>query len=112
MFGFRKKNVDGFIDNVKDRRIGLLFLYVYSDGKYTILDVVNRHKSNVIFEVTEIFNDKILSKIRIDNKIYDPTRLSKNIIQFKVWVDNNEVHWLEPSTSVNRDNKLNEILDS
>lgn len=97
----------GFVDNVKNRRIGLIFLFVYSDGKYNIC---KQSEANVIFEVTEVFNDKTLSKIQINTVIFNKENRFNGMNQFNVWLPSSQVYWLEPSTPVARDNKLDELL--
>lgn len=97
----------GLIDGVKNKRIGLIFLYIYTDGKYTFCKQLD---ANTIFEVTEIFNDKTLSKVKVDTIIYNRDNRVSSMNQFNVWIPNTQVYWLEPSTPINRDNKLDELL--
>lgn len=111
----------GLIDNVKDRRIGLIYLK-HSDnydsyhmitipsfikvGKYGVSDY------NIILEVKEIFNDKELSKVEIIHIPYNTCDAGKKCLsKFNPWVESSIVYWLSPSIPIDRDNKLNEILN-
>lgn len=113
MWGSRSKiktEKIGLVDNVTDRREGLVFLlHDSSDDDYRITD----HKSNfnVIYEIREIYNDKVLSKVEIINIPYNRCARKDSVTQnFNPWIHSDRIHWLSPSTPIDRDNKLNEIL--
>jgi len=109
---FKRKVKDGLglSDKISDRREGLLFIqHDSSDDDYRVVDYKSNY--NVIYEVKEIYNDKILSKVEIINVPFNRC-LRKDAVtnNFNPWIDSTRVHWLSPSTPVDRDNKLNEIL--
>jgi|GEM_PF-3857324 len=104
---FFKKN--GFVDKVKDRRLGLIFIKQESYSYYIISRTgPNPQNYNMILEVKEIFNDKIYSKVDIVNIPFNSS--DKEIKNFNPWIDSSKIHWLSPSKPVDRDNKLSEIL--
>lgn len=96
-----------FIDSVEDRRIGLLYIYIDSQKRYVLTS--NKNNYNCILEVVELFNDKSLSKLKIVNVAY--TEKPVNNINFNPWVESDRVHWLSPSTPIDRDNKLKKLLN-
>ncbi len=111
--GFFDKKVDkniGLVDNVTNRREGLLFIqHDSSDDDYRITD--HKGNYNAIFEIKEIYNDKILSKVEIINVIFNRCARKDAVTNnFNPWIDSTRIHWLSPSTPIDRDNKLNEIL--
>ena len=98
----------GLVDNVTDRRVGLLFIEQgYSSH------ISNKDRCNVIIEVTEIYNDKVFSKIEVIKVAYNKSDMKDSAILKKLnpWIESIKIHWLSPSTPVDRNNKLNEILN-
>ena len=103
---FRKK---GFVDNLTNKRIGLLFLRKLSDRVY-----IDRSSYNTIVEVVEVYRDKTLSKIEAINVPFNSTDYSNSRIlkdrYLPVWTESENIYWLSPPIDVDRDNKLKEIL--
>ncbi len=107
MFGRNK----GLIDSVKDRRVGLLYLY----SNYSSLTIINPNSNssyNILAEVIEIYNDKLLSKIEITNLSFNSSEKNLKYVRknLNLWIKSSSIYWLEPSISVKRDNKLTDIL--
>ena len=109
----------GIVDSVsdKDRRIGIIFLKfsnTFSSDQYTIVEKSKNTNliHNVVMEVREVFNDKDFSKIEIIKISYNNSKFSNRKIRKSIdtWILSDKIHWLTPSTPVDRNNKLNEIL--
>ncbi len=111
---------NGFVDNIKDKRIGLLFLKIgYDTSTKPSITIItpnngNYGNYNVIIEVKEVYCDKLLSKIKVISTPFNKSDYSKGRIleskYFPVWTENKNIYWLSPPTDVDRDNKLKEIL--
>lgn len=102
----------GFIDGVKDRRKGLIYLNHSEFDSYSIIlkNDKDRLGNNTLLEVEEIFNDKTMSKVRIVNVAWTRCASKELLSKFNPWIDSDKIYWLSPSVQVDRDNKLNDIL--
>jgi len=106
---FFSKNI-GLIDGVKDRRVGILFIDKSYANTYYIR---NKDASyNIVIEVREIYNDKVFSKIEVIKIAFNKSdyKNSEVISKLNPWIESKNIYWLSPSTEVNRDNKINDIL--
>jgi len=109
------KNI-GLVDKVINKRVGILFLdigYSSISIKEQARVIKNQTNYNAIVEVMEIYNDKIFSKIQVINIAYNSSDKSNRYIsrRLKKWVESYDIHWLSPSVPIDRDNKLEELLD-
>lgn len=101
----------GLLDNVKNRRVGLLF--VNQDG-YGTPSIGHDKSFNSILEVEEVFNDKVFSKISVISVAYNNSSKSGSYIRRNInpWIKSDQIHWLSPIVEIDRDNKLNDLLNN
>lgn len=101
----------GLVDKVKNRRVGLLFV---NQGSYRTTSIGHENSFDVILEVEEIFNDKIFSKISVISVAYNNSSKSSYYIRKNInpWIKSEKIHWLSPMAQIDRDNKLNDLLNN